>query len=485
MNRLKKIINKPKGETIFDYDVEGNLIRERRQHKNKPELIKDTHYSFDSANRLLEVDMPYIPDPNIKNVSGQMAIGEKVKFRYDGNGMRVEKEYISEGVTEETNLTIFHYDLAGNLIMESDEDGNTKNVYIYGNGMLVCRYDYSKASTDKLSKLYFHWENTGSIIRLTDKDGKQVQKYEYDPYGNIIEAEGIVLDNPFRFSQKYYDIETGLYYYGARYYNPEYGRWLSEDPIVANIFNTRDNNSYQFCYNNPNIYIDIWGMHAVEIARVASEEWIYTIAEVVPGTEKVIMKTVFNWSKLLGESVKFAGVELAKSSFIYTIEQMIERTVDQQIKLMMHTEFLLKALTSESSIIKEIEASEVLNFTAQNAIARDLTVERVIKGPGVGSFNAVTGESAKDRRNWKRVERNVSLYLKGKPIDELAKKGIENALRAIQSYLSKGATGQDWDLSKTGGVFVTELEPIEETGYKRVFIGKVGTFKFYQRIRKK
>ena len=98
--------------------------------------------------------------------------------------------------------------------------------------MLICRYDYSKASRDKLSKQYFHWDNTGSIVRITDKNGRQVQKYEYDPYGNIIEAEGVVHDNPFRHSSKYFDWETGLYYYGACYYNSEYGRWLSEDPII-------------------------------------------------------------------------------------------------------------------------------------------------------------------------------------------------------------------------------------------------------------
>ena len=200
----------------------------------------------------------------MNNLNGKLPSNKKVKFRYDGDGMRIGKEYISEGINNKTNLIIFHYDLAGNLIMESDKDGSARNIYIYGNGALICKYDYSKTSGSKLSNIYYHWDSKENIVRLTDKSGKQAQSYEYDPYGNIIETKGIVHDNSFRYSSKYYDTETGLYYYGARYYNPEYGIWLSEDPIIANIFNSRDNNPYQFCYNNPNVFTDVWGMYIDE-----------------------------------------------------------------------------------------------------------------------------------------------------------------------------------------------------------------------------
>jgi RHS repeat-associated protein len=60
-----------------------------------------------------------------------------------------------------------------------------------------------------------------------------VTKYEYDPYGNLVYASsaGNGNANPFRFSSKWFDAETGLYYYGYRYYSPRLGRWLSRDPI--------------------------------------------------------------------------------------------------------------------------------------------------------------------------------------------------------------------------------------------------------------
>ena len=70
-------------------------------------------------------------------------------------------------------------------------------------------------------------------MALVDTADKSiVASYEYDPFGNTLRATGARAgENPFRFSTKYTDQETGLVYYGYRYYGPEMGRWLSRDPI--------------------------------------------------------------------------------------------------------------------------------------------------------------------------------------------------------------------------------------------------------------
>ena len=64
----------------------------------------------------------------------------------------------------------------------------------------------------------------------------RVEHYQYDPFGNIIhlkdfDTTGVVHDNPYRFSTKFTDDETGLVYYGFRFYNPVLGRWINRDPI--------------------------------------------------------------------------------------------------------------------------------------------------------------------------------------------------------------------------------------------------------------
>jgi len=61
-------------------------------------------------------------------------------------------------------------------------------------------------------------------------DGTVSAGYEYDPFGNTIKSQGELAEsNSFRFSTKYFDVESGLYYYGYRYYDAELGRWVSKD----------------------------------------------------------------------------------------------------------------------------------------------------------------------------------------------------------------------------------------------------------------
>ncbi len=87
-------------------------------------------------------------------------------------------------------------------------------------------------------------ENTTDYV---SEAGEVVASYAYDVFGRTLSATGPMADAfPFRFSTKYYDSETGLYYYGRRYYSPDLGRWLTRDPIGED----GGVNLYAFCRNN-------------------------------------------------------------------------------------------------------------------------------------------------------------------------------------------------------------------------------------------
>ena len=89
-------------------------------------------------------------------------------------------------------------------------------------------------------------------------------KYEYDPFGNIIRASNIHAEtNPFRFSTKFTDDETGLVYYGYRYYDPVRGRWLSRDPIEEE----GGLNLYGFVGNDGVNGIDFLGLDFIAIGK--------------------------------------------------------------------------------------------------------------------------------------------------------------------------------------------------------------------------
>ncbi|MCP4652567.1 MAG: RHS repeat-associated core domain-containing protein, partial [Candidatus Omnitrophica bacterium] len=84
----------------------------------------------------------------------------------------------------------------------------------------------------------------------------------YDSFGNVqITKEQIV--NNLRFPGQYFDAETGLYYNYNRYYDPTTGRYLRTDPFCEGL------NLYAYCFNNPNYWIDPWGLCAISAAPYA------------------------------------------------------------------------------------------------------------------------------------------------------------------------------------------------------------------------
>ena len=122
-------------------------------------------------------------------------------------------------------------------------------------------------------RYYYHSDHLGSAQFVTDWRGKQYEHIEYTPYGELwIEEVAAGLDKlPFRFTGKEMDEETGLYYYGARYLDPKYSRWLSGDPALGEymsgssvgaggIYNTVNFNVYHYGNNNPIKYTDPTGM---------------------------------------------------------------------------------------------------------------------------------------------------------------------------------------------------------------------------------
>lgn len=77
---------------------------------------------------------------------------------------------------------------------------------------------------------WFHADRLGSVAALTNEDGAVLVRYAYSPFG-IPLTDTAGLAQPFAFTGRKYDTETGLYYYRARYYDPRLGRFLQTDPV--------------------------------------------------------------------------------------------------------------------------------------------------------------------------------------------------------------------------------------------------------------
>jgi RHS repeat-associated protein len=166
--------------------------------------------------------------------------------------------------------TSFVYDGDGGRVKKISPDG-TQSIYV-GSGYEVTKNPDSTTSTIKsiflgenricetiaASVYYFHQDHIGSSNVITDSTGKQVACYEYKPYGETSKVSGS-FSTDIRFTGQRLDNSTGFYYYGARYYDPELGRFIQPDTIIARPFDPQDLNRYAYCRNNPINYVDPTG----------------------------------------------------------------------------------------------------------------------------------------------------------------------------------------------------------------------------------
>ena len=113
-------------------------------------------------------------------------------------------------------------------------------------------------------RYYYHFDGLGSVVAISDDCSDIVERYKYDVFGkptiydaNNTQISQSTVGNPYMFTGRRYDDETGLYYYRARYYSPNIGRFLQHDPLGY----VDGMNLYTYCKANPVNYIDPLGLY--------------------------------------------------------------------------------------------------------------------------------------------------------------------------------------------------------------------------------
>lgn len=239
MNEYSRI-----GAADQSYDNNGNLLSDGSRN-----------YRYDARNRLVQVT----------TLSGNII----ASYKYDAFGRRTVKRAGTDAI---------YYVYWGKQVFEERNNfSQLQRQYVYGNGIDEVLQLRNAANDD----YYYHDNSIGSIAAITNASGEVVERYRYNAYGEttILAANGIdtfatsQTGNSYAYTGRRLDIETGFYYYRARYYSPQTGRFIQRDPLgYADGMGV-----YAYVGNNPINFVDPDG----KLAHIAFGAIVGGIAGVV------------------------------------------------------------------------------------------------------------------------------------------------------------------------------------------------------------
>lgn len=199
-------------------------------------------YSYDANGNMLNRGSQSLLWDYDNRVTSITTGGQTTSHEYDYTGMRVKK-------AAPAGTTLFPF--SGYEISPSSEV--TKYIKI---GVETF------ATKRGANKFYYHNDHLGGVHVITDSGGNRCQLNEYDPWGAVSKSEGPTpgsqptCEPTHRFNGKELDPESGLYYYGGRYYDQELGRFIGPDPFVQEDDEPQNLNRYSYTLNNPQKYMD-------------------------------------------------------------------------------------------------------------------------------------------------------------------------------------------------------------------------------------
>jgi RHS repeat-associated protein len=315
--RSTAILNKQGAATVssyaYTYDANGNRTQQVETNGPTPET---TTYRFDTTDRLTQAAYPdktttYTYDPaynrltertvnattetdktyaynnrnQLTTVTDNLNSANSVAYTYDVNGNQTQKTRSGTTTTfaydvkdqllsvreNTTTLGVFVYDYQG-LRVSKDMGGSTvrttyddQSVLLQTdiNGQTIAKYDYGPNRLLSLThttegRQFYLFDALGSVSNLTTPAGAIQARYQYDAFGNQRAQAGSSY-NRFTFTGHEQDQETNLYYFKARFYDPDTGRFLNQDPYLGDINTPPSLHRYLYAYSNPLVYIDLTG----------------------------------------------------------------------------------------------------------------------------------------------------------------------------------------------------------------------------------
>ena len=265
-------------QTSYVYDLVGNRLTEQEVLLDTSTVTKDLVYAYDAINRLDTIDdvlgtddVVYAYDPN-GNTTEKTKAGLTTTFHYD------IRDQLSEAQQDASILGRYGYDYNRRRILKLGDDGVRRYSYDQLSvvteadvaNTTVSKYDYGLDQLVSLDSViegrsFFHLDILRSTVGLTDDVGGSRQSILYDAWGNERDRVGASA-NKFTFTGHEKDEETGLIYAKARFYDPDIGRFLTQDSFLGDVTKVPSLHRYQYANANPLAFFDPTGNQSREVS---------------------------------------------------------------------------------------------------------------------------------------------------------------------------------------------------------------------------
>jgi len=229
INRLSTLTDSvdPSNNATFTYDANGNL-------RSKTTASGTERYDYDERDLLVET---------------REGTAITARFAYDAFGRR----YLKIGTD---GLRQYQYDETS-LLQELDSEGREVAKYEYGSDRLLSLLRPAEP------RRFYHQDALGSVTALTDAGGAVAARYHLDAWGRYRRPSELEASaNRFGFTGYLFDEETSLYYAKARYFDPDFGRFLTQDSHLGKLDEPPSLHRYLYAIGNPTRYVDPTG-HAI------------------------------------------------------------------------------------------------------------------------------------------------------------------------------------------------------------------------------